>query len=326
MKSKKIVLAVGALLFISCIPAFAQTFPSRPITLVVPAAAGGTTDILGRIIAQGMSKSLGQNVVVENVAGAGGTVGTQRVARATADGYTINIGNMGTLAANVSLYPKLNFDARRDFDAIGIVANVPMVIAVSNKSGFKDLKSFLDYMSANPDKVNFGTPGVGSTGHLAPMFLLQTTKLKATLVSYRGAGPAMNDLIGGQIEAVIDQTVTMIPAHLGKTVTALAVTGKARIPQLPDVPTFAEAGTPGFDMVVWNALVAPRGTPKDAMDRLVSALNTALDDPDVKKRLEDLAAQLPTGPERGSNHLRALIASDTTRWAAAIAEAGITAQ
>lgn len=307
-------------------PAAADIYPSRPVTLIVPAAAGGTTDVLARIIAQSMSKTLGQNVVVENVGGAGGTLGTQRVARAQPDGYTLNIGNTGTLAANVSLYPKLSFDPRRDFEPVGVVAHVPMVLSTSTQSGFTDLRALLDHMRANPGKVNIATPGLGSTGHLAPTLLLQQTGAKAQLVVYRGAGPAMNDLMAGTVDAVIDQSVTLIPAHQGRTAVALAVTSKARLPQIPDVPTFTEAGLPSFDMVVWNAIVAPKGTPQPVLDKLVTALAAALDDPEVVRRYGDLAAQAPLPAERGPGALARLIAADVERWSAIIQTAQMVAQ
>lgn len=307
-------------------PALADTFPTRPLTLIVPAGPGGTTDVLARIIAQAMSKPLGQTVIVENVGGAGGTVGTQRAARAQPDGYTLNIGNMGTLAANVSLYPKLNLDPRRDFEPIGVVAHVPMILSASKKSGFRDLRAFLDHMRGNPGKVNFATPGLGSTGHLAPTLLLQQTGAKAELVAYRGAGPALNDLLSGTMDAVIDQTVTLIPAHQGGTATALAVTSKARLPQIPEVPTFAEAGLPSFDMIVWNAIVAPKGTPGPVLDKLVSALSAALEDPEVARRYADLAAQSPASAERRPEVLGKLIAADVDRWTGIIQAAGLATQ
>lgn len=323
MKTGLSTMGLAFAVLLAGIPALADTFPTRPVTLIVPAGPGGTTDVLARIIAQAMSKPLGQTVIVENVGGAGGTVGTQRAARAQPDGYTLNIGNMGTLAANVSLYPKLNLDPRRDFEPIGVVAHVPMILSASKKSGFRDLKALLDHMRDNPGKVNFATPGLGSTGHLAPTLLLQQTGAKAELVAYRGAGPALNDLLSGTMDAVIDQTVTLIPAHQGGTAIALAVTSKVRLSQIPDVPTFAEAGLPGFDMVVWNAIVAPRGTPRPVLEKLVSALSAALDDPEVARRYAEMAAQSPAVTERRPEVLGKLIADDMERWSGIVRAAGL---
>lgn len=307
-------------------PALAQEFPARPVTMIVPSAPGGTLDALGRLMAQGMAADLGQNVVVENVSGAGSIVGMQRLVRSPADGYVIGFGNLGSLAANVAITRELGFDPRQDLTPISIVANVPMVIAVSNKSGVRDLAALLSRIRERGDGVTFGTPGTGTTGHLAPAYLLSLTKLQATLVPYRGAGPAMGDLASGTVDAVIDQTVTMIPAHRGNTAFALAVTGPQRLAQLPDVPTFAEAGVPGFDMVIWNAIVGPRGIPEAAQQRLVRAVEAALASPNVTARFADLATTAPPAEERGPEVLRRRIAEDVDRWIRITREAGITPQ
>ena len=240
-------------------PAHAQTYPNRPITFIVPYAAGGTTDVLARIIGKAMGSDLGQTIVIENAGGAGGTVGTQRVVRADPDGYTLTFGNMGSLAANVSLYPKLSFDPRKDLAPVGVVANVPMVLSVSKKSGVKDVAGFIEKLKGG--EVNFGHSGPGSTGHLAAVAFLAATNTKATNIAYRGAGPAITDLAAGVVDAVADQTVTMIPMHTGGNVTAIGVTSPKRLPQIPDVPTFAESGLPGVDITVWNAIAALLGNP-----------------------------------------------------------------
>jgi tripartite-type tricarboxylate transporter receptor subunit TctC len=304
-------------------PAGAQNFPSRPITFIVPYAAGGTTDVLARIIGKAMGTDLGQTIIIENAGGAGGTIGTQRVVRADPDGYTLTFGNMGSLAANVSLYPNLSFDPRKDLTPIGLAATVPMVLSASKKSGVRDLVAFVGKLREKDDAVNFGTSGPGSTGHLAAVTFLHVTKTKATLVSYRGAGPAINDLVAGVVDAVIDQTVTMIPQHTGGSVAALAVSSQGRLPQLPDVPTFAEAGVPEFDLTVWNAIAAPRGTPPAVVGRLEKALATALNDADVRKRYTELAAEAPGPDAQGSESLRKLIASDVERLGAIIRAAGL---
>src|SRR5215207_11444743 len=296
-------------------PAGAQDYPTRPISFVVPSSPGGTTDALARIIARAISANLGKTVIVENAGGAGGTIGTQRVVRADPDGYTLTFGNMGSLAANVSLYPNLSFDPRKDLTPVGLAATVPMVLSASKKSGVGDLAGFVKKLREKGDAVNFGTSGPGSTGHLAAVTFLHVTKTKATLVTYRGAGPAINDLVAGVVDAVIDQTVTMIPQHTGGSVSALAVSSKARLAQIPDVPTFAEAGVPEFDLTVWNAIAAPRGTPPAIIQRLEKSLRMAVNDPEVRRRFVDLAAEAPTPDAQGAEALGKVIATDVDRLA-----------
>ena len=303
-----------AALGIAMAPAAADSYPSRPITVIVPAAAGGSTDVLARIIGQSMSKTLGQSLIVENVGGAGGTIGMARAAKAAPDGYTLAFGNLGHLAANVAIYPNLSFDPRKDFVPIGVVAEVPMVLATSAKSNMGTLSAFLASLKAKPGQLNIGTSGPGSTGHLAPTLFLKQTGSEATLVSYRGAAPAILDLSSGAIDAVFDQTVTMIAVYNGKSAHTIAVTGPARIPQMPDVPTFAEAGLPQFDMVVWQGLVAPGGVSDAIRDRLAKALATALEDPEVLRRFADLAANAPAPAGRGPQAMAERIRGDVALW------------
>ena len=312
----------------AAVPARAQTggWPQRAVTLVVPSAPGGTLDALARFFAQAMSPSLGRGVVVENVGGAGGVIGMQRAARAEPDGHTLVFGNMGVMAASVALNPDAGYDPRRDLAPVGMAAHVPMVLAASPQSGVRDLQGLLARVRERGDAATFGTAGLGTTSHLAPAMLLHLTGLKATLVSYRGAGPAMNDLAAGVVDAAIDQTVTMIPAHRGRTAVALAVSGARRVPRLPEVPTFAEAGVPAFDLVVWNAVAAPRGTPTAVVERLAAAVETALADEELRRRLSDLAAVPPDREERGPEPLRRRIASDVERWIAIARAAGIVRQ
>ena len=309
-------------------PARAQTggWPQRTVTLVVPSAPGGTLDALARFFAQAMSPALGRGVVVENVGGAGGVIGMQRAVRAEPDGHTLVFGNMGVMAAAVALNPDAGYDPRRDLAPIGLAAHVPMVLAASPGSGERDLQGLLARLRERGDAATFGTAGLGTTSHLAPALLLHLTGLKATLVSYRGSGPAMNDLAAGVVDAVMDQTVTMIPAHRGRTAVALAVSGARRAPQLPEVPTFAEAGVPAFDLVVWNAIAAPRGTPPAVVDRLAAAVEAALADDELRRRLADLAAVPPAPEERGPAPLGRRIASDVERWSAVVQAAGIARQ
>jgi tripartite-type tricarboxylate transporter receptor subunit TctC len=305
-------------------PAFAQGFPARAVTIVVPFAPGGASDIVGRIIARGLQTQLGQPVVVENVAGAGGGIGTQRVARAAADGYTLTLGHIGTLAANVPLYPNLGYDPRRDFAPIGLVVRNPAMLGVSLRSGVRDLRGFIEYVRAKNGEATFGTAGSGSQTHLAAALFLNLTGLRGTIVAYRGSGPAVQDLAAGTIDAVMEQTLTLIPAHRSNIVRALAVTTQARIEQTPDVPTFAEAGLPAFDAGNWQALAAPRGTPDAVVARLAAALSAAQDDAEVLQRFRDLAAEVPTGNDRGPAFLARHIEAEVTRWTRIVRDANIT--
>jgi tripartite-type tricarboxylate transporter receptor subunit TctC len=304
-------------------PALAQAFPQRNITIIVPSAPGGTLDALARYFGQAMAPLLGRSVVVENIGGAGGLIGMQRAARAEADGHTLVFGNMGVMAVGYVLNPNSGFDPRRDLAPISMVADVPMVLAASPRGQIRDLQGLLEHIRRNGDKATFGTAGSGTTSHLAPGYLLHLAGLKATLVSYRGAGPAMTDLAAGTVDAVIDQTVTMIPAHRGGTAIALAVSAPQRIPQLPDVPSFAEAGLPGFDLVIWNAFAAPAGTPAPVVARLAEVLEGAQQDPVLQGRLRDLASTAPAPATRGPEALRQRIAADITKWTEIIGASGL---
>jgi tripartite-type tricarboxylate transporter receptor subunit TctC len=319
---RSVIVAIAAVV-LSAHAAAAQNFPNRSLTLVVAAAAGGTTDVLARIVARRMGEDLGQSVVVENVAGGGATVGTRRVVRSDADGYTLIFGNMGSLAANVWLFPQLGFDPRQDLAPVGLVAIVPMVLAVSKKSGIRDLAGFIATLRARPGALNFGHAGPGTTGHLAAITFLHVTGTQAHDIPYRGAGPAINDLIAGTIDAVIDQTVTMIPMHTGGSVTAIATSSSSRLAQIPDVPTFVEAGVPAFDLTVWNAIAAPAATPRPVLERLESSLKTALADPDLRRRFAELAADIPQPDQIGTEPLRRLIASDIERFGPIIKAVGV---
>jgi len=323
---RRIVLASATLAAAPRLSRAQGTYPQRNVTLLVPSAPGGTLDALARFFAQAMGPILGRQVVVENVSGAGGLVGMQRAARADPDGHTLVFGNMGVMAAFVATNPNAGYDPRRDLAPIGIAAHVPMVIAASPQSGVRDLQSLLARFRERGERATFGTAGLGTTSHLAPALLMRLTGLHGTLVSYRGSGPAMNDLAAGVVDAVIDQTVTMIPAHRGGTAVALAVSGAQRVPQIPDVPTFGEAGVPEFDLVIWNAFAAPRGTPPDIVARVAAAMDTALATEDLARRLSDLAAQPPAREERGPEPLRQRIAADAERWIRVVRETGMAVQ
>lgn len=291
----------------------AQGFPNKQITIIVGVAPGGTLDALARQVAQGLTTVLKQPVVVENTTGAGGLVGFQRLLKADPDGYTLNFSNMSLLIIP-HLYPKGNFDPLADLAPVGTVATVPMVMAVSNASGIKDLPALMDHMRRNPGKVNLGSGGPGTTAHLAEALFLNLNKLDGTLVQYRGTGPALVDLMSGVIDGIIDQTVTIMPLNADKRVRAIAVSSPRRLPQLPDVPTFAEGGVPQFDLQIWNGLVAPKGTPKAVLDKLSAALSQVIDSPEFKDRVEkQLASQTPSVSDRGPDAFRKLLEQDNAR-------------
>jgi tripartite-type tricarboxylate transporter receptor subunit TctC len=301
----------------------AQTFPSKQITIIVGVAPGGTLDALARQVALGLSTTLKQSVIVENVTGAGGLVGFQRLLKAEPDGYTLNFSNQSLLIIP-HLYPKGNFDPLTDLAPLGTVATVPMVMAVSNASGIKDLPALMDYLKRNPGKINFGSGGPGTTAHLAEALFLNMNKVDATLVQYRGTGPALVDLMSGVIDGIIDQTVTIMPLNADKRIRAIAVSSPQRLPQLPDVPTFAEGGIPQFDLRIWNGLVAPKGTPRPVLDKLAAALSQVIDSPEFKDRVEkQLASQTPPMAERGPDAFRKLLEQDSERISSLIKAIGI---
>ena len=307
-------------------PAQAQTYPQRPITIVVPFAAGGTTDIVSRIVAEHMSRTLGQQVLVENTIGAGGTVGVTRVSKAPPDGYTLLMGNLGTQAASVGLYPKLAYDPRSDFEPILNTGGTPMLVAAKKDLPVKDFREFVTYVKANADKMNYGTGGVGATSHLTCLFLNSLLGVQPTHVPFRGSGPALNALIGGQIDYVCDQTVGIVPQIQAGQVKGLVAAAKKRVQVIPNVPTSAEQGLPAFEVTGWNALFAPKGTPKPVLDRLVAAGRAAIKDDGVSKRLSDLGLELPGDAELTPEALAKLVSAEIDKYVPIIRKAGITAQ
>jgi tripartite-type tricarboxylate transporter receptor subunit TctC len=293
--------------------------------MVVPFAAGGPTDIIGRIMADHMSKTLGRQVLVENVAGAGGTVGVTRVAKADPDGHTILMGNLGTQAASVGLYPKLAYDPRADFEPIMNAAATPMLVVAKKDLPVKDFKEFVAYLKANAAKMNYGTGGVGATSHLTCLYLDALLDVKPQHVPFRGSGPALNALLAGQVDYVCDQTVGVVPQIQAGSVNGLVVAVKNRLPTVPNVPTSAEQGLPEFQATGWNAMFAPKGTPAPVMARLVEAAQAALKDEATRKRLLDLGAELPEEAERTPEALRRLVSSEIDKWVPIIKKAGVTA-
>ena len=307
--------AIGAFALAAAIaPAAAQDFPKRNITMVVPFAAGGPTDIVARIVAEHMSRTLGQPVIIENVVGAGGTTGSTRAARAPNDGHAIIMGHMGTHAAAVSLYPNLAYKPDTDFEAIGVAAGTPILIVARKDIPAKDLKEFVAYAKANNDKVNMAHAGVGSVSFTTCLLLNSILQTKPTQIPFNGTGPALNALVGSQVDYMCDQVVNLVPHVTGGTIKALAVGTPERNPSLPDVPTSKEAGLPEFQASAWNALFAPKGTPKAVVDKLADALDKALDDPAVRKRLLDLGSDIPGKDRRGPAALSTLVKSEIEKW------------
>jgi tripartite-type tricarboxylate transporter receptor subunit TctC len=300
-------------------------YPERPVTVVVPFAAGGATDVIARIYADHMSRTLGQQLVIENVTGAGGTIAATRVARASPDGYTLLMGNLGTQAASVGLYPNLAYDPRTDFAPIMNAAATPMLVAAKNDLPVKDFREFVAYVKANAGKLNYGTGGVGATSHLTCLFLDTLLDVKVQHVPFRGSGPALNALLSGQIDYVCDQTVGIVPQVQAGQVKGLVVAVKSRIPVIPDVPTSEEQGLPQFQAAGWNALFAPKGTPADIVEKLNAAAKAALKDETVRKRLLELGAELPDEAGQTPAALGELVRSEIEKWVPVIKKAGVTA-
>jgi tripartite-type tricarboxylate transporter receptor subunit TctC len=317
------VTGIAALAALSA-PAQAQAYPTRPITMIVPFAAGGPTDIVARIVADHMSKTLGQQIVIENVVGAGGTTGATRAMRATPDGYTIIMGHMGTHAAAVALYPKLAYHPLKNFETVGLAAGTPVLIVAKKDFPAKDLKEFAAYIKANVDKVNAAHAGVGSVSFTSCLLLNSVLNVKPTAVPFQGTGPALNALLGGQVDYMCDQIVNLVPQIKAGNIKAYGIGTAERNPALPDVPTTKEAGLPEFQVSAWNAIFAPKGTPKEALDKLSDALSKALDDEGVRKRLLDLGSDIPGPDRRGQDALNKLVDSEITRWTPVIQASGIT--
>src|ERR1700704_5179615 len=286
----------------------AQPYPSRSITMIVPFAAGGPTDVISRIVTGHMAQTLGQSIIIENVVGAGGTTATTRAARAANDGYTLITGHMGTHAASVPLYPNLAYHPEKDFEPVALLAGTPILILARKDFAPKDLKEFISYVKTNVEKVNAAHAGIGSVSHVSCQLLNSILDIKPTGVPFNGTGPAMNALVGGQVDYMRDQIVNAVPQINGGTIKAYAIATAERNPSLPDVPTTAEAGLPAFQAQAWNAIFAPKATPAPVIARLNAAAVKALDDEGVRKRLLDLCSVIPAA-ERTPEALAALVKS-----------------
>lgn len=302
--------------------ALAQSFPERPITMIVPFAAGGAADATGRILAEGMSKALGKAVVIENAGGAGGATGTARVKNAQPDGYTIGLGHTGTLAAAVTVMPKLSHNPKSDFAYLGVVATTPNIIFVRKDFPANDLKEFIAVAREKKDQLTFGHSGNGAASHMTCLLFFGLIKVAPTYVPYRGFGQTVNDIIAGKIDGSCDLVASVAGQAQSGLVKALVVAAKERSPTLPEVPSAIEAGLPEFQAETWTGLFAPKNTPKPVLDILEKAVATALNDPDVGKRLATIGARVPAAPERGGAAMQKLVSSEIDRWADILNKAG----
>lgn len=311
MAAQRLLAAVAALFIATS--AHAQTYPSRPISMIVPFAAGGTSDVIARVVAEQMSVALGQPVVIENVAGAGGSLAMARAARAAPDGYTIAIGNAGTSAATYTIYPNLTFTPD-SFVSIAMVAKTFGIVALRKDFPAKTMQEFLAYAKSNPGKINLGHAGVGSSNFLICKSFVQAAGIDVTLVGYRGAAPALTDAIGGQIDGVCDAAASAAQPIIEKLVKGLVVGSTVRLANLPELPTSAEAGLPEFEAQGWNGLFAPKGTPPDIIAKLNAAAKTAVESDAVKKRFADLSTVAPDANEHAPEVLQQLVTRDVAKY------------
>jgi tripartite-type tricarboxylate transporter receptor subunit TctC len=317
-------LLAGCLSVLFVAAAAAQEYPTRTISIVVPFAPGGPTDTVTRLVGQAMGKSLGQTMIVENVAGAGGTIGVEKVARAKPDGYTLLLMHIGISTAP-SLYRSLPFDPVKDLEPVGLVTNVPMTVIGNKDFAPKDMKELIAYVRANKDKVTYANAGVGAASHLCGMLLMTAMQTDVTTVPYKGTAPAMTDILGGQVNFMCDQTTNTTPQIKGGKVKAYAVTTKQRLKTMPDVPTVDESGLKGFEVTVWHGIWAPHGTPKPIIDKLAKALQAALRDPAIVARFAELGTEPVPQEQATPAALGAHLKSEIAKWAPIIKKAGIYA-
>ncbi|MFC5521981.1 tripartite tricarboxylate transporter substrate-binding protein [Polaromonas jejuensis] len=306
-------------------PASAQApFPDRPVTLVVPFAAGGPTDVVARMIAIPMGKSLGQAVLVENAVGAGGTIAAAKVARAAPNGYTIFIHHMGMSTAP-ALYKKLAFDPLKDFEYIGQVVDVPMTLLARKDFPANNLQELQAYIKSHKDKVSLANAGLGAVSHLCGLLFMSQLGVELNTIPYKGTGPAMNDLLGGQVDLLCDQTTQTVPMIKDGRVKVFGVTTLKRLSALPNVPTLDEQGMKGFEVKVWHGMYAPKGTPKPVLDKITAALHTAVQDPMVKQRMSDLSSEIAPMDKINANGLKTHLETEIAKWGPVIKKAGIYA-
>jgi tripartite-type tricarboxylate transporter receptor subunit TctC len=307
------VLATVAYFLLSTTALMAQTFPSKPVRVIVPIAAGGSTDVITRLVTTHMAKTLGQPFVVENLAGAGGIVGSAKGARSTADGYTLVAGSSGSQASSYSVYEKMPYTPDA-FAQIGLTAIIPSVIVVHKDVPVHNLQELIAYIKARPGKVSLGNVGIGTSGHLQCEFFKSTTNTDVVLVPFRGAGPMMTDLIGGQIQGACDATPSSGAAVQAGQIRAIAILGNDRAASMPDVPTTVEQGMPQLQAPAWVGLSAPKGTPIPVLNALQKALSAALDDPTVQAQIGRLGANVPLPNQRGLKYTDDFVKSEVVKW------------
>jgi len=312
---------VAATLAFSVTGANAQTYPDRTITMVVPFSAGGPTDTVARLVAEAMSKDLGQQIVVENVGGAGGTLGAARVAAADPDGYTLLLAHIG-MATSATLYRKLPYEPLNAFEYVGLVTEVPMTIVAKKDLEPTDLKGLVEYAKANKDTVTVANAGIGAASHLCGMLFMTAIGTPLVTVPYKGTGPAMTDLLGGQVDIMCDQTTNTTKQIQGGTIKAYAVTSPKRLDVLPDLPTTDEAGLPGMQVGIWHGIYAPKGTPVEVTERLSKSLQGALKDGNVVARFAELGTAPSSESDATPAALKAKLESEIARWKPIIEAAG----
>jgi len=322
----KALTALIAALSLLAAPVRAEDFPgTRPVSVMMPYAPGGPGDVITRITAQGINKVLGGQFIVENLAGAGGTIGTAKVAAAAPDGHSLLVMHFGH-AANTALYPNLRYDAVKDFEPIGIIAESPMAIVARKDFPAKNLEEFVAYVKAHKEKLTYGFAGVGSASHLCGLLFFNTIGASVTGVPYKGTGPALTDLMGGQFDFMCDQTLNVGQAAKAGTIKPYAVTTRERLAAFPDWPTAAEAGLPGFEITVWFAMWAPKGTPQPVIAELSKALQQAISDPETKARFAGSGAQTVSPDRATPAALRGFLQSEIDKWVPIIKQAGVTAE
>jgi tripartite-type tricarboxylate transporter receptor subunit TctC len=316
---------LGAAALVWSALATAQDYPAKTISLIVPFSAGGPTDTVARMVAQSMTNDLKQQVIVENTVGAGGTIGAQKVARARPDGYTLLIHHIGHATAP-ALYKKLPYNAVEDFEPIGLVTDVPMTIVAKKELPPNNLKELIGYVKANKDKVSLASSGPGAVGHLCGILFMSAIETELTVAQYKGSGPVMNDLLGGQIDLTCDQTTNTTGQIKANKIKVYCATTKKRVPSLPEVPTCSEAGLPNFEVTAWHAIYAPKGTPKPVIDRLAKALQVALKDKNVIQRFADLGTEPVSEDLATPEALRKQLKSEVDKWGPIIKKAGVYAE
>ncbi|EHH04705.1 tripartite tricarboxylate transporter substrate-binding protein [Agrobacterium tumefaciens] len=314
-------LAAAAAVSLFALSASAQNYPERNITMVVPFAAGGPTDTVARLVAESMSKDLGQQIIVENVGGAGGTLGAGRVASSDPDGYTVLLHHIG-MATSATLYRKLAYDTLNAFEYVGLVTEVPMTILSRKTLETKDLKGLIEYAKANKDKVTVANAGIGAASHLCGMLFMSAIETPLVTVPYKGTGPAMTDLLGGQVDIMCDQTTNTTKQIQGGTVKAYAVTTAKRLDVLPDVPTVVEAGLPKLEVGIWHGIYTPKGTPTEINEKLSKSLQVALKDKNVAARFAELGTTPSSESDATPAALKAKLESEIARWKPVIEAAG----